>query len=306
MATTKDALRLNFSFEPGTGGLVPVVDGIARVTAPNRSHHTFTGTNTFLLGVDELIVVDPGPNDAKHLGALIHAIDGRPVKAILLTHTHLDHSGLARRLRDKVGAPLWFGGKHRLYREVGPLERTLLTRSCDFDLEPDEVLSHGDNVTVDGISLGVLATPGHCGNHLAFSVAGSPYLFTGDHVMGWSSTLVSPPDGSMGDYLMSLERVIQAPFSYYLPAHGGPIPEGRKFARALLAHRQHRNEQILAGVASGANTPAKLVSRMYQEISPVLKPAAAKTVEAHLDYLVAQGDLQQRWGPLGTRYQRVA
>lgn len=305
MASTSESLQVNTDFDPDTGRLVEVVEGIGRVTAPNRGPYTFTGTNSFLIGVDRLFVLDPGPNDSRHLKALLTAIDGRPVEAILLTHTHRDHSGLARRLKAKTGAPIWFGGPHRLYRGVGWLETRLLSRSCDFGLVPDEVLSDGDSMTIDGIGLGVVATPGHCENHLAYSIAGTPYLFTGDHIMGWSSTLVAPPDGSMGDYMRSLDNVIVLPFSYYLPAHGGPVPEGRKYARALLAHRMERDREILLGIGSGANTIGRLVSRIYQELSPALRPAAAKTVEAHLENLVVRGEITVRRSPLGNHYARL-
>jgi glyoxylase-like metal-dependent hydrolase (beta-lactamase superfamily II) len=149
-----------------------------------------------------------------------------------------------------------------------------------------------------------MATPGHCANHLAFSVSGTPYLFSGDHVMGWSSTLVAPPDGAMADYLQSLERVIVSPFSHYLPAHGGPVPEGRKYARALLAHRRARDRQILEGLAEGADTVGRLVGRIYKDISPALKSAAAKTIEAHLENLVSQGEVAEQRSPFGPRYLR--
>jgi glyoxylase-like metal-dependent hydrolase (beta-lactamase superfamily II) len=304
MASATGPLGLNTSFEPETGTLVELVEGIGRVTAPNASPYTFTGTNTFLVGIDRLIVIDPGPKDSRHFSALMKAIAGRQVEAILLTHTHRDHSGLARRLRKKTGAPIWSNGPHRLYRKAGRLETMRLSRACDFKLVPDELVEDGTTLAVDGISITAMATPGHCANHLAFSIPGSPYLFTGDHVMGWSSTVVAPPDGQMADYLQSLETVIVSPFTYYLPAHGGPIPEGRKYARQLLAHRLERNQQILQGVADGANTVARLVGRIYQGLAPALRIAAAKTVEAHLDYLAARGEIVMRRGPLGIRYAR--
>src|SRR6185312_11695497 len=217
----------------------------------------------------------------------------------LLTHTHRDHSGLARRLRKATGAPFIANGPHRLYRDAGAIERLWLRRSCDFELEPDTRIGDGESLAVDGLTLTAIATPGHCANHLAFGLQGSPYLFSGDHVMGWSSTVVAPPDGEMADYLTSLERVIKAPYAHYLPAHGGPIPEGRKAARALLAHRLERNRQILDGLAGGATTIDQLVSRIYAGLKPALRPAAAKTVEAHLDYLAAQGQVRPRLGVFG-------
>jgi glyoxylase-like metal-dependent hydrolase (beta-lactamase superfamily II) len=306
MASASETLVLNTSFEPEAGKLVNIVEGIGRVTAPNRGPYTFTGTNSFLIGVDRLVVIDPGPRDSRHLKALLAAIGGRPVEAILLTHTHQDHAGLARKLRAKTRAPLWFAGPHRLYRPVGWLEQRTLSQSCDFSLVPDAILADGDSLKVDGITLTAMTTPGHCANHLAFSVSGAPYLLTGDHIMGWSSTLVAPPDGSMGDYLQSLEKVIVAPFSYYLPAHGGPISEGRKYARALLAHRLRRDAQILEGIDDGANTIGRLVRHIYKDIAPALRPAAAKTIEAHLDHLVEQSRIEAQPAPFGLRYGRVS
>jgi glyoxylase-like metal-dependent hydrolase (beta-lactamase superfamily II) len=305
MPGPRAALSLNSSFEPETGLPVEMAPGIVRVTAPNAGPFTFTGTNSFLVGEERVLVMDPGPDDSRHLEALLAAIDGRPVEAILLTHTHRDHSGLARRLRAKTGAPLWSGGPHRLFRPAGWIERRLLARHCDFSLVPERTLKDGDSIAIDGMTLTTLATPGHTANHLAFSVAGTPYLFTGDHVMGWSSTLIAPPDGAMASYLASLDKVIVSPFTYYLPAHGGPIPEGRKFARALLAHRQERNAEILRGVAGGATTAAQLVGRMYQGLKPGLRRAARWTVEAHLDYLVERGELQRRHTLFGDRYAVV-
>ena len=305
MASASGTFSPNTSFDPEAGTLVELVEGIARITAPNRGPYTFTGTNTFLVGVDRLVVIDPGPNDSRHLRALLKAIDGRPVEAIVLTHTHRDHSDLARRLRKKTKAPIWSNGPHRLYREAGPFERAALSRSCDFKLMPDELIGEGSSLSIDGITLTAMATPGHCANHFAFSVAGSPYLFVGDHVMGWSSTVVAPPDGNMANYLESLEKVIVSPFTYYLPAHGGPIPEGRKYARQLLGHRLDRNQQVLDGLTDGARTVGALVKRIYHDLAPALRPAAAKTVEAHLDYLADSGQVAVRRGPLGARYKRL-
>lgn len=304
MAPAREVLKLNTDFDPQTGTLVAVAPGIGRVTAPNGGPYTFTGTNTFLIGVRKVIVIDPGPDDSKHLAALTAAIGGRPVEAILLTHTHKDHSALASRLRASTGAPIWFGGKHHLSRKPRLLERNAIARSSDWSLVPDRVLSEGDSVGVEGMTLGVIATPGHCANHIAYSVAGTPYLIVGDHVMGWSTTMVAPPDGSMAQYFASLDKVITAPFTHYLPAHGGPIPEGRKFTRGLLAHRQERNMEILVGISSGANTVGKLLVRIYQDISPRLKLAARVTLSAHLEYLIERGDIAARRGLFGVRYNR--
>jgi glyoxylase-like metal-dependent hydrolase (beta-lactamase superfamily II) len=292
------------AFDPQTGAPVEVAPGIVRVTAPNPSPFTFTGTNSYLIGIDRLLVIDPGPNDRRHLEALLKAIAGRPVEAILVTHTHRDHSSLARLLKKRTGAPLRFSHPHRLFRRATWLERRWLARACDFAIEPDAPITDGEVIEADGMSLVALATPGHCENHLCFGVRGTDLLFSGDHVMGWSSTVVAPPDGAMGPYLASLGKAIAAPFSRYLPGHGDVIAEGRKTARALLAHRQSRNAEILDGLDHGADTPKKLVDRMYQGISPKLRPAALATLQAHLDYLVESGAIARKPGQ-GRHFARV-
>ncbi len=291
MAAAAEALPVNTAFDPQTGRLVEVSPAIARVTAPNAGPFTFTGTNTFLIGVDRLIVIDPGPMSRRHFRALIAAIAGRPVEAILLTHTHKDHSGLARRLRAATKAPLLFNGRHRWSRPPHGLEALRLGRECDWSLEPDALLGDGETVSADGITITAMATPGHCANHLCFTIDGTPYLFSGDHVMGWSSTMVAPPDGDMGDYFAALDNVIVAPFSHYLPAHGGEIVEGRHYARALMAHRQQRNAQILEALEGGSLKIDALVARIYPGLKPALRGAAAMTVKAHLEYLAARGEV---------------
>jgi len=293
MVPAPDALPLdrNFDAEPGTP--VDVAPGIVRVTAPNTGPYTFTGTNSFLIGDSRLLVLDPGPRDRGHFDALLRAIGGRKVEAVLLTHTHLDHSGLGRRLAKAVRAPLRFAHGHRLYRQASWLEKLTLSRSCDFGLLPDERIGEGERLSADGITLSAIGTPGHCENHLAFGVAGTPYLFSGDHVMGWSSTVIAPPDGAMRPYLDSLQKVITLSHTHYLPAHGGPIADGRGFAEALLAHRLYRNEQILDGLAAGYDMVGRLLRRIYPDLPLNLQPAARKTIEAHLDYLMQSRLVEQ-------------
>ncbi len=301
MAPIPDVLTQRTDFVPETGALVAIAPGIGRVTAPNAGPFTFTGTNSFLIGESRLVVIDPGPNDRRHLNSLLAGIAGRKVEAILLTHTHKDHSALAARLGKLTGAPIWFEGPHRLSREASLLERRAIAGACDWKLQPDQYLSDGNSIIVDGFTIAVVGTPGHCVNHLAFSLGGTPYLFTGDHVMGWNSTLVAPPDGDMAHYLESLEKVIVAPYSHYLPAHGGPIPEGRRYARALLAHRQHRNAQILEVTAKRPRTIRQLLPMLYPDIPPVLRAAASMTLKAHAEYLENKGEVTLHRGYFGTR-----
>lgn len=294
-------LKLSTAFDPQTGERVEIGAAIARVSAPNGSAFTFTGTNSFVLGEARVLVVDPGPDDERHLNALLKAIGARQVEAILLTHTHKDHSALARKLRATTGAPLWFGGMHRLSRPARRFERASVERDSDWTLAPDRTLRDGERFAAAGMAIDVYGTPGHCANHLCFGIVGTPYLLTGDHVMGWNTTLVPVPDGSMADYLASLEKIIAAPYSRYLPAHGGPIADGRSHARALLGHRQMRNAQILEAVAGGVHSLGALRRRIYPALSPALAAAASMTLRAHVEYLAARGDLTVRRSLTGTR-----
>lgn len=302
MADTPPPLPLNTRFEPQTGQLVEVAPGIGRVTAPNSGPYTFTGTNSFLIGgTGGLAVLDPGPDAPKHMEALRRAIAGRPVVAIILTHTHHDHSASAGRLKTETGAPLWFGGPHRLSRRRHLFELNMLSGDCDWGLKPDRMLRDGDTVEIDGVALTTVTTPGHCANHLCFRVGGTNVLLSGDHVMGWNSTLVSVPDGSMADYLTSLRKVIALPETRYLPAHGGPIEDGPAFARALLSHRELRNRQVVDGVNAGARTIGELLKKIYPLLAANLQFAAAMTLQAHVEYLADAGEIRMRRGLSGVR-----
>lgn len=301
MATPPPAPVFDTHFDAETGRAVTVAPGVVRVTAPNASAYTFTGTNSFLLGHDRLVLVDPGPEDAAHRAALTAAIAGRPVTAILLTHTHRDHSAAASWWRAELQAPLWFGGPHRLSRPLRRFEINPIRRSCDWHLVPDRLLADGEAFEAGDMAAIAHATPGHCANHLAFGLPDLGTLLSGDHVMGWNSTLVSVPDGSMADYLASLEKVIVLPYSRYLPAHGGAIDDGPAHARALLDHRQRRNAQLLAAVSQGARTLGDAVDAIYPTQPPRIRFAARMTLSAHVEYLEALGQLRVRRTLFGMR-----
>lgn len=288
-------------FDAQVGTQIMVAEGVARITAPNASPYTFTGTNSFLVGHQRLALVDPGPENRDHEAALLTAIGERPVDAILLTHTHRDHSAAAAGLAKRLGAPLWFGGRHRLSRPLRRFERNLIRRSSDWDLVPDRTLVDGETIMAGDIALIVHTTPGHCANHLAFGIAGTDMLLTGDHVMGWNSTLVSTPDGSMADYFASLDKIIALPYRRYFPAHGGPIDDGPAYATALRAHRRMRNRQIIEAVRNGAMTPLAVAGKIYPKQSPKVRMAALMTINAHIEYLEARGEILVRRGILGTR-----
>ena len=293
------SLAFDSQFDPQTGQAVAVADGLVRITAPNASAYTFTGTNSFLIGHERLALVDPGPVSASHMAALSQAIAGRPVTAILLTHTHRDHSAAARQAAALFNAPVWFGGPHRLSRPLRRFERNPLVRSCDWDLVPDRTLVDGETIMAGDLAVTVHATPGHCANHLAFALGDD--LLSGDHVMGWNSTLVAPPDGSMADYFASLDKVIALPQTRYVPAHGGPIADGPAYARALRKHRQLRNEQVLAAVRGGARTLSAIVAQIYPPQNLLVRRAAMMTISAHVEYLAALGQLSVQRRLWGTR-----
>lgn len=305
MAAPLPPLRHNRDFSPQIGVASEVASGLVRITAPNPGPYTFTGTNSFLVGEEELAVVDPGPDSASHLAALLRGIAGRRVVAILLTHTHRDHSDLARRLSQELGAPIWSGGPHRLSRPRRGLEFNPTGRDSDFTLIPDRQLRDCEQLTVGGVKLEVIATPGHAANHLAFGLVGTPHLLSGDHVMGWSTTLIAVPDGSMRDYFASLDKLHNLPWQHYHPAHGGPITDAKGYVAALKAHRENRNAQILAAIGSGAHDVHSLRRAIYPQLRGPLAAAANMTIRAHLDYLEAGNLLRLRWGLLGLHVSRT-
>jgi glyoxylase-like metal-dependent hydrolase (beta-lactamase superfamily II) len=299
MAAPAPPLTFDTHFEPQTGTPVRVAPGIVRITAPNAGAFTFKGTNTYVLGNTTLAIVDPGPMSRPHLDALMAHIGGRRVEAIILTHTHKDHSALVHEFVEKIDAPLWFEGPHRPSRPRRFLERDWVARASDYGLMPDHALKEGEHVSVAGFDLQVIATPGHCANHLCFGIGGTPWLLSGDHVMGWNSTMIAVPDGSMAAYLDSLRRLIALPWRHYLPGHGGPINDGPGYARALLAHREMRNEEIVRAVSAGANGIGELTRIIYPKLALPLIPAARMTLTAHVEYLAAAGRIRATQWILG-------
>ena len=302
MADASPPLVFDTTFAAQTGEPVAVAPGIIRVTAPNAGPFTFTGTNSFLIGTKRLALLDPGPDDPRHHAALTAAIGDRKLEAIILTHTHLDHSAGVAHWRRTTGAPVWCAGPHRLSRPARLFEVNAIGRDCDWSLAPDRIFFDGEVFEAGDKQLTAVATPGHCANHMGYAVAGTELLFTGDHIMGWNSTLVAVPDGAMADYLASLRKVIALPYGHYLPAHGGPIREGRRYAEALLAHRELRNSQIRETVAMGARTMSDLLSRIYPTLSGRLRFAARLTLGAHLEYLATEGSVKLRRTPFGLRF----
>ena len=276
-------------FEPRHGELVEVAPGIGRVVCNNPSPFTFHGTNSYLLGTDEVAVVDPGPIDDDHFSALLAAIDGRPVSHILITHTHVDHSPLARRLQDATGAKTYGEGPHRAARPLALGETNALDASGDADFVPDVVVGHGDLIEGDGWTAKALFTPGHTANHLAFALEGTDYTISGDHVMAWATTIVAPPDGSMADYMASLKMIQAEPQTIYFPGHGGRLENARDFVRVLRGHRRMREQAVFEQVQKGRETIPAIVAVIYRTTDPKLHGAAGLSVLAHLEDLVGKG-----------------
>lgn len=283
------AIEFQTAFDPAYGSAVPIAPGVSRMTVNNPSAFTFYGTNTYLVGTETLAVIDPGPEDDAHFEALRRAIAGRPISHIVLTHTHRDHSPLARRLKELTGATTVAEGPHRASRPLRIGETNPLDASGDLDFTPDVRLGDGETVQGDGWTLGGVFTPGHAANHMAFSLEGTGILFSGDHVMAWSTSIVAPPDGSMSDYMASLDRLLARDDRLYLPGHGGPLRKPLPFLRGLKAHRKMRERAILERLRQGDRTIPDMVKAIYRETDPKLHGAAGLSVLAHIEDLVAKG-----------------
>jgi glyoxylase-like metal-dependent hydrolase (beta-lactamase superfamily II) len=283
----------DFSFVYGeAAGVSPL---IRRVIARNPGPFTYTGTGVYIVGKRgaEVAVIDPGPDDRDHLTALQRAVAGDRVSHVLITHTHRDHCAGARAFASAVGAPILAFGPHPGTGDAP----TPLEEGADRDFTPDLRIGDGTTIEGDGWTLRALATPGHLSNHLCFELAEERALFTGDHVMGWATTVVAPPDGDMGDYFSSLERLIAREDAVYYPTHGAPIDSPQSFVRAIRAHRRMRDGQILALLARGPARIAELTETMYAGIDRRLHGAAALNVLAHLIRLVGAGEVETDGDP---------
>ncbi len=283
------ALDFNRTFDPRYGEAVEVAPNVRRLTAANSGPFTFTGTNSFIIGEGRVAILDPGPDDPGHVRALLDAVAGEKLEAILVSHTHRDHSPGARILREATGAPVLAAGPHVAARPLQAGETNRLDASADHDFMPDEILADGVQIDIGDVRLEAVATPGHTANHLAFALPEAGILFSGDHVMAWSTTIVAPPDGAMGDYMASLERLLARDEQLYLPAHGGPVTDPARYVRGLRAHRKMRERAILERLQKGDRTIAGIVQNIYRDVDPNLHGAAALSVLAHLEELVARG-----------------
>jgi glyoxylase-like metal-dependent hydrolase (beta-lactamase superfamily II) len=270
---------------------------IRRVVADNPGPFTFHGTGTYILGQGETAVIDPGPADEAHLDALLRALDGERVSAILITHSHADHSPLAGPLAERTGATI--------YGLADPATGSAEEESHG-DFRPHVSVADGEIIAGPGWTVEALHTPGHASNHVCYALKEEHALFSGDHIMGWSTTVVSPPDGDMGAYYASLDKVAARDFATLWPTHGPPVTAPAPFIAAYRAHRHERERQILAAIASGQDTIAAMVPVIYAAVDPRLHPAAARSVLAHLIHLSATGVVAAEPEPsLTARYRIV-
>jgi len=283
------SLDLDTRVDPAYGEPVPIAEGVVRITANNPGAFTFHGTNTYIIGHDTLAVLDPGPADDTHLEALIRAIAGRPVSHIFVSHTHRDHSPLAARLKALTGAITVAEGPHRSARPLRIGEVAPLDASSDTDFVPDLVVADGQLVDGDGWRMQTVLTPGHAANHAAFALEGTGILFSADHVMAWSTSIVAPPDGAMSDYMASLDKLIARDDRTYLPGHGGPVVSPQQFVRGLKTHRMMRERAILERLDKGDSSIPDIVRAIYRNTDPRLYGAAGLSVLAHLEDLVGRG-----------------
>ncbi|WP_421929186.1 MBL fold metallo-hydrolase [Neoaquamicrobium sediminum] len=283
------ALDFDTKFEPAYGEAVVVAPDVARITVNNPSAFTFHGTNSYLVGRDTLAVIDPGPEDDAHFAALIRAIAGRPVSHIFVSHTHVDHSPLTRRLAERTGATVLAEGPHRPARPLRIGEINPLDASGDTDFMPDVALADDELVEGDGWALRAIHTPGHTANHVSFALEGTGMLFSADHVMAWSTSIVAPPDGAMSDYMASLDRLLGRDDRLFLPGHGGPVTQPAAFMRGLKAHRKMRERAIIERLRGGDRTIPEMVAAIYRDTDPRLYGAAGLSVLAHLEDLVGRG-----------------
>ena len=274
---------------PSPGVLEELSPGVRRILASNGGAFTFTGTCSYIVGRGKVAIIDPGPDDPGHAAALLAAVRGEEVVAIAVTHTHRDHSPGVPALVSATGAPTYGAGPHRSARPLHDGEINLLDAAGDLAFRPDVVLAEGDRFGPPDWPLTALATPGHCANHLAFSLEADKVLLSGDHVMAWSTSIVAPPDGSMGDYMASLEKLLGRPEARYFPGHGGPVEQPQRFVRAMIQHRRMREASILQALGEGPAPITPLTARVYAGLPAGLQGAATLNLFAHLEDLVQRG-----------------
>ncbi|NOZ42883.1 MAG: MBL fold metallo-hydrolase [Alphaproteobacteria bacterium] len=282
-------LIFNKKFAPQYGEVTRVSPLVRRLVAPNPSPFTFYGTGTYIIGKTQIIIIDPGPAIPSHIQALENLLENVTVSHILITHNHVDHSPAAQPLKLITGADIYG------FDVTGQAEiDNHAEEGRDQNFAPDHILKDGDIIEGDGWTIEAIHTPGHLSNHLCFALREEKALFSGDHVMGWSTSVVSQPDGNMKDYIASLEKLLSRDDDIYYPTHGAPIENPKPYVRALIAHRHQRESQILEVLSTGATTILHMVDIIYSDIPPYLHPAARSSLLSHLIHMTNDGRVKCR------------
>ena len=284
-------IRFNRALDFEYGVLQTVAPSVRRVIARNPSPFTFHGTGTYVIGHGRVAVIDPGPALDEHVEALAHGLRGETITHVLVTHTHLDHSPGCVALRRFTPAPTYGYGPHGSGRPAGGEESVVVEEGADFEFVPDVEVRDGDIVECDGFSFECVHTPGHTSNHVCYRLREERALFCGDHVMGWSTTIVSPPDGHMGTYIASLERLLDGVDATYWPTHGAPIRDPKPYVQSLIEHRHQRAREIKACLRDGIDTIPEMGKRLYRDLPVRMHPAAARSVLSTMTLLVERGDV---------------
>jgi glyoxylase-like metal-dependent hydrolase (beta-lactamase superfamily II) len=292
--------RRDFAFEYGR--LESVAPGIRRIVADNPGPFTFRGTGTYVVGEGEVAVIDPGPDLAEHVDALLAGLSSERVTHILVTHTHRDHSPAAAAVKAATGAPTYGFGPHA----GGKRGEAGVEEGGDWDFVPDITVADGDEIVGPGWRFTAVHTPGHTSNHLCFALPDNGILFSGDHVMGWSTSVIAPPDGDMAAYMASLDKLLQRRDAIYWPTHGPAITEPHDHVRAFIAHRREREAGIIACLDAGIGRVDAMVERLYVGLNPNLRRAAGRSVLAHLIDLIGRDVVSSDGAPTVDATYRLA
>ncbi|MBV9347277.1 MAG: MBL fold metallo-hydrolase [Pseudolabrys sp.] len=276
-------------FDLVPGAVQQVAPLVRRILCDNPGPFTFKGTVSYIVGRGKVAIVDPGPEDARHAAALLDAVKGETVTHIFVTHTHRDHSPGVPAIQRATGAEVFAEGPHRASRPIHADEASRMEGSGDMDFRPDRALKDGEVVQGDGWALEAITTPGHTANHMAYALRDTEILFSGDHVMAWSTPVVAPPDGAMGDYMASLQKLAARREQIYFPGHGGAVRSAPRFVAAYILHRKAREASILNRLGASPATIPDIVASVYSTLDPRLTRAAGMSVLAHLEDLAARG-----------------
>jgi glyoxylase-like metal-dependent hydrolase (beta-lactamase superfamily II) len=301
-----DDIPFDKSFTLKPDQVQEVAPGVRAMVADNPGPFTYKGTISYIVGSGNVAIIDPGPDDVGHITALLNAVRGETVSHIFVTHTHRDHSPAAAKIKTATGAKVYAQGPHRPARPLHTGEVRRLDASNDLDFRPDVALGDGETVTGSGWTLQAVATPGHTANHMAYAFKETDLLFAGDHVMAWSTTIVAPPDGAMSDYMASLQKLARRHEPLYLSGHGAPVRDAPRYVQYLIRHRQAREASILHRLAKGAADIPTIVRAVYIGLDPRLVGAAALSVLAHLEELVARGAVTTEGPPSLAGIYRLA